>query len=185
MVRTNQQSLIIITGPVGGGKSTTSLALARSLRRPDVTAAVIDLDQVYGFVRQQDGYDEPLAWWRARQGAAALANTCFHTGMGVVIVEGEFFNAEELGAVTALIDAPVVCHFVTLRLSYARALARVQGDLSRGASKNPATLKWLHESFVQALAFLETASVVIDTDDLAQDAVVTRLVALVSKASER
>src|SRR4051794_18232006 len=96
MLQTNIQRLIIITGPVGAGKSTTSLVLAQSLRRPDLAVAVIDLDQMYGFVRQQDGYGEQTAWVRARQGAAALTDCLFATGMSVVIVDGEFFNAEEL-----------------------------------------------------------------------------------------
>ena len=61
MLQINGRRLIIITGPVGAGKSTTSLALAQSLRRPDLAVAVIDLDQIYYFVRQQDGYGEPTA----------------------------------------------------------------------------------------------------------------------------
>src|SRR3712207_4920549 len=119
MVRTDLRLLIIITGPVGAGKSTTSAALARSLRRPDVAVAVIDLDQLYGMVRQQDGYGEPTAWARARHGAGVLANALFNTGMAVVVVEGELFTADELGAVTMPIQANIECCFFTLRLSYA------------------------------------------------------------------
>ena len=181
MVRANQPLLIVITGPVGAGKSTTSLALAQSLRRPDVAVAVIDLDQMYGFVRQADGYGEPAAWTRARQGAAALANCLFSTGISVVIVEGEFFHAEELGTVTAPILADVGRCFFTLRLSYERALERVQGDPSRGASKDPSFLKSLHAYFAQASPFLEAKSIVIDTDELAQDEVVARLTAVISE----
>jgi hypothetical protein len=175
MVRTDLRLLIIITGPVGAGKSTTSAALARSLRRPDVAVAVIDLDQLYGFVRQQDGYGEPTAWARARQGAAVLANTLFNTGMSIVIVEGEFFTADELGAVTAPMEANIEHAFFTLRLSYAHALTRVQRDASRGASKDPVFLRSLHADFTQALPVLRAASVVLDTDQLAQDEVVARL----------
>jgi shikimate kinase len=180
-VRADQRLLIVITGPVGAGKSTTGLALARALRRPDFAVAVIDLDQMYGFVRQQDGYGEPTAWARARQGAAALANCLFDTGMSVVIVEGEFFNSEELGSLTAPIHANVIRRFYTLRLSYERALERVQGDPSRGASKDPSFLKSLHVYFAQALPFLEASSIVVDTDGLAQDEVVARLMAALSE----
>jgi hypothetical protein len=180
-MQTDKRQLITITGPVGAGKSTTALALARSLRRPDFAVAAIDLDQMYGFVRQQDGYGEPSAWARARAGAAALANALFDTGMAAVIVEGEFFNPEELGTLTAPIHANVVQSFFTLRLSYEQAFKRVQGDPSRGASKDPATLKWLHEYFAQALPFLAAHSIVIDTDDLAQDEVVARLMAAIGE----
>jgi shikimate kinase len=176
MLQTNERRLIIITGPVGAGKSTTSLALAQSLRRPDVAVAVIDLDQMYGFVRQQDGYGERTAWVRARQGAAALTHCLFTTGMSVVIVEGEFFNAEELRTLTAPIQSTVEHYFFTLRLSYEYALERIQGDPLRGASKNPSFLKSLHAHFAQALPFLQEKSVVITTDALTQDQVVARLI---------
>ncbi len=181
MARTDEPLLIIITGPVGAGKSTTSSALARALRRPDFDIAVIDLDQMYLFVRQQDGYGEPTAWARARRGAAALVNALLDTDMSMVIVEGEFFNAEELGALTGPIHAHIVRYFFTLSLSYEHALKRVQADPTRGASKDPAFLKSLHEDFAQALPFLKAASIVIDTDHLTQDEVITRLIDVMSE----
>jgi hypothetical protein len=182
MLRTPERRLIVITGPVGAGKSSTSLALAQSLRRPDVAVAVIDLDQIYCFVRQQDGYGEPTAWARARQGAAALADCLFTTGMSVVIVEGEFFTAEEFGTLTAPIQCAVERSFFTLQLSYERNLERAQADPLRGGSKNPSFLKWLHTQFVQALPFLQQQSVVITTDVLTVDQVVTRLIAAMERA---
>ncbi|MFN8487982.1 MAG: hypothetical protein U0350_10340 [Caldilineaceae bacterium] len=182
MLQTNERLLIVITGPVGAGKSTTSLALAQALRRPDVAVAVIDLDQMYGFVRQQDGYGEQAAWLRARQGAAALADCWFASGMSIVIVDGEFFNAEELNALLAPIQGSIGHAFFTLRLTYESALTRVQGDPSRGDSKNPAFLKWLHTQFTQALPFLEEKSSVITTDALTLEQVVARLIATLEPA---
>lgn len=181
MARPDRRRLIIMTGPVGAGKSTTSLALARALRRPDRAVAVIDLDQVYSFVRQQDGYGEPMAWARARQGAAALATACFATGMSVVIVDGEFFTHEELDAVTAPMDATIECWFFTLRLSYQRALTRVQGDPLRGASKDAVFLQSLHAHFAQALTFLQAKSMVVDIEHLAPDEVVGRLLVVLGE----
>jgi len=171
--------LIMVTGPVGAGKSTTSLALAHALRHPARAVAVIDMDQLYGFVRQQDGYGEPAAWVRARHGAAALARAWFTEGIALVIVEGEFFTADELRSVVHDIPAHIPWRFFTLRLSYAQALARVQADPSRGASKDPAFLRQLHAQFAHAAPFLEAASVIVDTDGLSQDTVVARLLALI------
>lgn len=181
MVHHNACRLIVMTGPVGAGKSTTSLALAQALRAPVVAVAVIDLDQMYGFVRQQDGYGEPAAWQRARQGAAALADCWFADGISVVIVDGEFFNADELDALLTSIQHPVDYAFFTLQITYETALARVQGDPLRGASKNPTFLQWLHTQFVQALPFLQEKSVVITTDTLPMDEVVARLVAALGR----
>src|SRR5436190_5210007 len=118
--------LIVITGPVGGGKSSTALALAHALRSAGQCVAVIDLDQMYGFVRQEPGYGEQVGWKRARSGAAALANALFDSGMGIVIIEGEFFNAEELNTLLAPIQLKARRLFVTLRVSYSQALVRVQ-----------------------------------------------------------
>jgi shikimate kinase len=169
--------LIVITGPVGGGKSTTSTALAQALRRFNVSVAVIDLDQVYGFVRQQEGYDDLTAWARSRSGTGALATALFSNDMSVVIVDGEFFNAEELNTLLTPIPSNIKRHFFTLKLSYEEAFERVQGDPSRGASKDPIFLQSLHTSFAQALPFLEATSLVIETGGVMLDQVVTRLVA--------
>jgi shikimate kinase len=176
-MRVNQPLLIIVTGPVGAGKSTTSVALAHALRRSDVSVAVIDLDLMYGFVRQKDGYGEQTAWTRARSGAGALANALLASTMSIVIVEGEFFTAHELNTLLAPIPPDIEHRFFTLRLSYEQALVRVQADPSRGASKDPVVLRSLHASFAQALPFLEEASVVIDTNTLTQEEVVAELVA--------
>src|SRR3954469_13603578 len=177
MLQPKGRRLIVITGPVGAGKSTTSLALAQALRRPDLAVAVIDLDQLYCFVRQQDGYGDPTAWGRARQCAAALVDCLFTTGMSVVIVEGEFFTAEELGTLTVPLQSAVEYAFFTLQLSYEHNLERAQADPLRGGSKDPSFLTWLHTQFVQALPFLQERSVVITIDALTLDQVVARLLA--------
>lgn len=172
-----QPLLIAITGPVGGGKSTTSMALADSLRRDGVSVAVVDLDQMYGFIRQRDGWDDHTAWRRARLGAAALANAWFAAGVATVIIDGEFFDADELNTLLTPIHPQVSHCFFTLRVSYDQALVRVQGDPSRGGSKDPAILKSLHGMFARALPFLEETSLVIDTNALTQGDVVERLLA--------
>ena len=183
-MQANHQLLLVITGPVGAGKSTTSLALAQALRRTNLLVAVIDLDQMYSFVRQQDGYGELVAWERARHGAAALATALFATHMSIVIVEGEFFTADELNTLITLIPPNIEHYFFTLRLSYERAFERVQGDPSRGASKDPSFLLSLHTAFAQALPFLDAASVVIDTDAFTQEEVVAQLIAMLHKREQ-
>src|SRR4051794_11316488 len=94
-METRDRRMIVITGPVGGGKSSTGMALAHSLQRRNRLVAVIDLDQVYGFVRQPGDADDEAAWQRARAGAAALSNAFFDSGVSVVVVEGEFFTSED------------------------------------------------------------------------------------------
>lgn len=166
-----QRMLIVITGPVGGGKSTVALALARRLRGEEHRAAVIDLDLVYCMARQGDDYGEADVWITARRGAAALADAFFAEGMDVVIVEGEFFSLEEVGALRGNLATPTAWAFVTLEVSYEQALARVAGDASRGLSRDPGFLRRLHAQFVAALPFLRASGMLVEADRRAPDEV--------------
>ena len=98
--------LVIITGPVGGGKSTVALALADHFRATGQMTAVIDLDRVYIMARQIDGYGEASIWAVARRGAAALADSFYADGIQVVIVEGEFFTRDELETLYDALSTP-------------------------------------------------------------------------------
>ena len=157
-----ERMLVILTGPVGGGKSTTALALAERFRARRQMAAVIDLDVVYCMARQVDGFGEMNIWATARHAAAALADAFFRDGLHIVIVEGEFFSQDELDAFCAHLTTPAERHFVTLEVSLEQALHRVAGDPSRGLSRDPHFLAWLHAQFVQALPFLRASSLVVD-----------------------
>ena len=154
--------LVVLTGPVGAGKSTTGLALAQRLRSSGRATAVIDLDQVYSMARQRDGFGEPDAWEAARRAAAALAESFFASGNPIVVVEGEFFTPEELRQLTDALHTEVERHFFTLRVSYAETLRRIRGDTGRGASADPKLLEWLHGNFHSALTYLGQASIVVD-----------------------
>lgn len=166
----------MITGPVGGGKSFTGRALTDELQRRGCKAAVIDLDQVYGFVRQIDGVDDDAAWQMARSGAAALSTEFFDKAISTVIVEGEFFTPEELGALLGPIAADVRRDIYTLKVSYETAWKRVQGDPTRGISKNPAFLKSMSVKFERALTFLSGVSTVVEADALSPAEIVGELV---------
>lgn len=176
--------LIVITGPVGGGKSSTGIALARALQQRNRVVAVIDLDQVHGFVRQIDDSDDETAWQRARAGAAGLSNAFFDGGVSAVIVEGEFFTAEELDALLVPIPANVRRDIFTLKVSYAQAWTRVQGDPSRGISKNPVFLKSMLSKFEQALPFLTRVSTIVEADAPTLDDVVQELIARVASGEK-
>ena len=90
--------LLIVTGPVGGGKSTVSMATADCFRELGRATAVVDLDLVYCMARQVAGFGEDNTWTTARRGAAALADAFFAEGMDVVVIDGEFFAQRDLDA---------------------------------------------------------------------------------------
>jgi chloramphenicol 3-O-phosphotransferase len=161
-----EQMLVVVTGPVGGGKSTVALALADLLREAGRPTAVVDLDLVYCMARQGESFAEANTWTTARHGAAALADAFYAEGMQIVIVEGEFFTQGELDALRNYLTTPLEHHFVTLAVSYEQTLVRVAGDPSRGLSRDPQFLKRLHVQFVDALPFLRDCSLVVDADQL-------------------
>ncbi len=95
--------------------------------------------------------------------------------MSIVIIDGEFFTPDELRTLLERMPPTIELRFFTLQTAYEQALIRVQGDPSRGASKDPVILRSLHDSFDQALPFLEQQSIVIDTNTLTQEQVGARL----------
>jgi hypothetical protein len=159
------QLLVALTGPVGGGKSAVALALADHLRAHGSSAAVIDLDVVYSMVRQRPGFGDPNAWRTARRAAASLAEVCFTAGMDTVLVEGEFFNARDWDEVRSRLPGETRSGLVTLAVAYENVLRRVQGDPSRGMSRNPQFLQRLHTEFLNALPFLKASGWVLDADN--------------------
>ncbi len=173
----HDQALIILTGPVGGGKSTTTFAIAERLRSHGVGTASIDLDQIYCMARQRDGFSDEEVWNVARRGAAALSDVFFSTVADVVIVEGGFYSADEIGALANYIAADVRLTVFTLRVSFDCALERVAADPdpARVASRNPEILRWLHDQFVAALPYLNMHSTVVEANLESIDSVAAQI----------
>jgi hypothetical protein len=156
MTRTNARNLIGVTGPVGGGKSTTAIALAARLRLSEQTAAVVDLDDVYAMAKQGPGWGELTAWTSARQGCGALAAAFFDSGIDTVVIDGEFFDAGMVADLLKPVPPDVSVTWIALLLSFADTLRRVQADENRRGlpSSNPDFLKQLHDQYRRSLPFL-------------------------------
>ena len=162
-----ERLLVVLTGPVGGGKSTVALALATRLRGSGHPTAVIDLDLVYCMARQRDGFADEDTWRTARRGAAVLANVFFDTGARVVVVEGGFFTREECDGLSDQIASDVRISLVTLNVSFEQALHRAQSDPSRNVTRGrEKRLRLQHGQFAEALPFLRANSLVLDADRL-------------------
>lgn len=156
--------LFILTGPVGGGKSTTALRLAERLRALGERVAVVDLDLVADMARPSRGLGEPDLWQIARRTCAGLADGFFRQGFDTLIVEGEFFAPRELAALQEGLATPVALTFVTLDVSHEQTLVRVSGDPTRGLSRDPAFLRRMHAQYEAALPFLRSVGPVIPAD---------------------
>lgn len=150
------RNLIVVTGPVGGGKSTTAVALAAQLRSSGRTVAVVDIDDVYGMAKQGPGWAELAAWASARQGCGALATAFFDTSIDAVVIDGEFFDAGMVSDLLRSVPSDVTVTWFALLVSYPDTLRRVQADETRRGlpSSNLDFLKQLHDQYTDAQPFL-------------------------------
>jgi shikimate kinase len=160
------KTLVVITGPVGAGKSTTSQAIARVLQSRNVSTAVIDLDEIYCMARQQANFDDQEMWVTARRAAAALTESFYASGLQAVIVEGGFLSALEFAELRQYVTTEVNEFFFTVFTSASTALHRAQTDPSPGRviSRLPDVQANLYAEFTERLPFLRAASVIIEAD---------------------
>jgi adenylylsulfate kinase-like enzyme len=135
-----ERKVIVITGPIASGKSTIARELARELARAGVPVAVIDLDDVHDRLAREGPETAEATWALARREAATLTNTFLAEGTAVVVAEGSFNAPGDRAEFSQYLDASVDPVYVTLRVSFAEALRRAQGDPTRGASRDPAFL---------------------------------------------
>jgi shikimate kinase len=160
------KTLVIITGPVGAGKSTTSQAIARALQGRNISTAVIDLDEVYCMARQQADFNDREMWATARRAAAALTESFFASGLNAVIVEGGFLSALEHQELRQHVTSEVNEFFFTVFTSAPTALHRAQTDPNPGrvVSRLAEVQADLYAEFSRALPFLRETSVIIEAD---------------------
>jgi molybdopterin-guanine dinucleotide biosynthesis protein len=164
----NGPHLILLTGPVGGGKTTTAGAIANRIRQTGLAAAAIDLDPLYCMARQADGYGDPTTWELTRRSAGRLAAEFLEGGIDVVVIEGGFHSAAECDDVRSQIPTHVSWNLVTLNVSYEETARRVESDpaVDRVDSRNPRILRRLYSGFSNALPFLTSSGLVIEADSL-------------------
>jgi shikimate kinase len=175
------RTLVVLTGPVGVGKSTSANAAARDLRASRLSVACLDLDQLYCMVRQRDGFDDQVTWRAARQTAAVLSDHFWQRVASVVIVEGGFFTeAEQYELIDQLRSQPHTL-FVTLHASFDTVYTRVMADIDpeRVASKVPAFLRHLYTEYEAALPFLRGATTCIQVDNSDAEQVGKQIAALI------
>jgi shikimate kinase len=169
-----ENTMVVITGPLAGGKSTTAVALGKCLRRNGKRTAVVDLDDMYLMSKQKDDgkWNEPEVWSAARRGCGALAESFYSSSYDIVVVEGgDFKTSEELRELRSCLQLDVDVKHFTLVVSWEVSFWRAQGDPHRHIA-DTAGYKKLHDHFISRLPFLRGVSDCIDADDLNPDQVV-------------
>jgi hypothetical protein len=168
--------LVVVTGPIGAGKSTVARLLARRHAAAGRSAANVDLDDV---TFMQDGVHDPREFWRrGGTGLVALVRAWYASGIDVVIAHGPFFETDAYPALFAAAPPGARVRHVLLRVSYEVALARVTSDPTRGpraVSTRPDFLRRTHDTFRETIESLPPVDLDLDTTDLSADAVADRI----------
>jgi thymidylate kinase len=167
---------VVITGPIGAGKSTVALALAERLRDEGYTAAEVDLDDVFEMVSAWSKQsDESLQ--RARLVHGALVAAWLRSGVDAVIAHGPFYTPEETTPLLAEIDPNQQPRWVMLLAPFEVALERVQSEPWRNLSRYPDFLRATHERFNALLTDVPPCEWVFDTTRLSPEEIVSTLAA--------
>ena len=132
--------LVVITGPIGAGKSSVALALANRLSEQGRSAAVVDLDDTVATLHAPTE-DAEQTWDIARAIHGRLVGEWLAAGVDVVIAHGPFYSRAEDAALMSRVPALSARRRVMILATYEVALERVASDPSRGLSKDPAFLR--------------------------------------------
>jgi hypothetical protein len=151
-----KSQLVIITGPIGGGKSSTAIAVTRLLRAEGIATATIDLDDIYLMGRPDF---TPEGWGATRRGAGTLANQFLVDGHKIVIVEGGDFRTEgEFSEMVRCVPRADRVIRITLLVSYEEVRRNVIADPNRDRvpSANPGRF---YKRYIEALPYLRSHTV--------------------------
>jgi len=172
--------LVVLTGPIGAGKSSVAELVSRRVAWTGLTAAVADLDDVAFMQRGRIDLEE--FWRRAGITHCALVRSWFAVGVDVVVAHGPFFESRSYDELFATAPGDATVLHVLLRVSYEEAVARVTSDTERGAtaiSRDPEFLRSTHSAFRERESALPRVHLEIDTTDLALEVIAERVVARV------
>lgn len=138
--------LVVVTGPIASGKSTTAAALAELATARGLTAVVLDVDDVAEAV-PAPGAGATGLWLSAHQAHGALAARWVRTPVDLVVAVGPIYSAAERAALLDELPAGTPVHWVVLDAPVATTFARAAADPTRGVSREAAFHHERHERF--------------------------------------
>src|SRR5687767_10737325 len=131
--------LIVISGPIASGKTTTGQAVAAWAREQGMTAAAIDMDEIVEMVMGPLWQAWSMTHWRqAIAMTGALVDRLAELRVDLVTLAGAFFDLQERqNLCDALKSAPAI-RFITLGASLPETIRRCMADDTRVVTKDPA-----------------------------------------------
>ncbi|HEY8591127.1 MAG TPA: hypothetical protein VIL55_16390 [Naasia sp.] len=166
--------LVVITGPIGAGKSTVSSLLAERLLGDGLTVVVADVDDVAAMAHTPAG-GEPATWEAAHRAHSALVRHWLTEGVDVVIAHGPIYTAMETAALLDGLPPATDVLKVLVSVDYDVALHRVAADTSRGLSRDPGFLRATHDRFARVIGEFGEVDLEFDTAATAPGSVVDRI----------
>jgi hypothetical protein len=151
-------ALLVVTGPIGAGKSTVSPLVGRLLSEVGVDACVVDLDDVE-FMQHTTVLDVGAWWARGVQAHASLVAKWFALGVDVVVAHGPLVAdgapGYDVGPLLRAVPGHVQISHALLRVPIEVAVERVRSDSTRSPSAISRHEDWLrgaHQRFAAAVA---------------------------------
>jgi shikimate kinase len=166
--------LVVITGPIGSGKSSVARGLAERFDSAGWSVACVDLDDVVETL-SAPLQDFETSWQRARRVHGALVGAWLRSGIDAVIAHGPFYTAEETTALLAEVPPSQEQRRVMLLAPFEVALQRVAHEPDRFWSRDPGVLRRTHERFNALLSEIPECEWTFDTTRISVDEIVSVL----------
>lgn len=167
--------LVVVTGPIASGKSTTAAALAAIATARGMSAVIVDVDDVAEMVAPP-GAGAAGLWLSAHQAHGALVARWVNTPVDLVIAVGPIYSPVERAALLEQLPTSTAAHWVVLDAPVVTTLARAEADLTRGLSRQATFHHDRHERFRRLLVDLPAAQT-FDTSATGPDVIAHQVLA--------
>lgn len=143
-----------------------------------MTAADVDMDDVAFMQCGGDDVDE--FWRRAAVATAGLIRAWFDAGVDVVITHGPFFESGGFEILRQAQPADVDVHHILLSVTAEAAITRVQGDPTRGISRDPTFVRDSNKRLQAINHLLPVMNLELDTTQRGPDEIAVDVMAAVT-----
>ena len=145
----NPPYIVLITGPIASGKTSTARALAQRRRDTGQTAAALDLDDFVEMVAGSDWTMVRRERWQLASGAAAASiGELFENGVNWVFLAGPFFSARMRALVINAVRFAADVRLVVLDVDIEETIRRAALDGDRVLTKDPAFIRKIYATIV-------------------------------------